>query len=57
MLHSGCYPEVPVGVRQFLSRADRAVQDTKTSVTTGVVLSVIALAVAVIAVVIAVVRR
>lgn len=46
-----------MGVRTFLKRADQAVQDTKTSVSTGVVLSVVAMVVAVVALVIAVVRR
>jgi hypothetical protein len=46
-----------VGVRQFLTRADQAVQDTKQSVTGGVVVAVVALVVAVVALVVAVVRR
>jgi hypothetical protein len=46
-----------VGVRQFLARADQAVQDQKQAVSTGVVLSVAALVVAVVALVVAVVRR
>lgn len=46
-----------MGVRQFLTRADRAVQDTKQSVTTGVVLSVVAIVMAAVALVIAIVRR
>jgi hypothetical protein len=46
-----------VGVRQFLKRADEAVQDTKTSVTAGVVVAVVAFVVAVVALVVAVVRR
>lgn len=45
-----------MGVRQFLARADQAVQDTKQSVTTGVVLSIVALIVAAVALVIAVRR-
>jgi hypothetical protein len=46
-----------VGVRQFLKRADDAVQDTKQSVTAGVAVAVVALIVAVVALVVAVVRR
>jgi hypothetical protein len=46
-----------VGVRQFLSKADKAVQDTKSSVTAGVAVSVVALVVALVALVVAVVRR
>lgn len=46
-----------MGVRTFIKRADEAVQDTKTSVTTGVALAVVALVVAVVALVVAVVRR
>ena len=46
-----------MGVRQFLSRADEAVQDTRQSVTAGVFLAVVALVVAVVALVVAVVRR
>lgn len=46
-----------MGVRTFLSRADRAVQDTKESVTAGVAVAVVAFVVAVIALVIAIVRR
>jgi len=46
-----------MGVGQFLRRADQAVQDTKQSVTAGVVLSVAAIVVAVVALVVAVVRR
>jgi hypothetical protein len=49
--------EAFVGVRSFLRRADQAVQDTKTSVSTGVVLSVAAIVIAVVALVVAVVRR
>ena len=45
-----------MGVASFLKRADQAVQDTKTSVTTGVLMSVVALAVAVVALIVAVVR-
>jgi len=57
MLHIRCYVEALVGVRQFLKRADTAVQDTKTSVTTGVAVAVVAFVVAVVALVVAVVRR
>lgn len=46
-----------MGVRSFLNRADKAVQDAKTSVTAGVYVSVVAVIVAVVALVIAVVRR
>lgn len=46
-----------MGLRTFLSRADEAVQDTKASVTAGVVMSVAALIVAVVALVVAIVRR
>ena len=46
-----------MGVRQFLRRADDAVQTTKESVTTGVVLSVVAIVLSVVAVVVAIVRR
>lgn len=46
-----------MSVGSFLRRADQAVQDTKTSVTTGVLMSVAALVVAVVALVVAVVRR
>ncbi len=46
-----------MGVRQFLARADRAVQDTKQTVSTGVVLSIAALVTAVLALVVALVRR
>jgi hypothetical protein len=46
-----------VGVRQFMRRADDAVQTTKASVTTGVALSVVAIVLAVVAIVVAVVRR
>jgi hypothetical protein len=45
-----------VGLGSFLRSADQAVQDTKASVTTGVVLSVVALAVAAAALIIAIVR-
>jgi hypothetical protein len=48
-------PDVSIGT--FLRRADSAVQDTKTSVTTGVLLAVIAIVTAVVAVLIAVVKR
>ncbi len=57
MLHSKCYTEAHVGVGTFIKRADQAVQDTKTSVSTGVMLSVAALVIAVAALVVAVVRR
>lgn len=46
-----------MGPRQFLTKADQAVQDTKQSVTTGVAIAVIALVVASVALVVAVVRR
>lgn len=46
-----------MGVRQFLRRADEAVQDTKSSVTAGVAVAMVALVVAVVALVVAVVRR
>jgi hypothetical protein len=46
-----------VSVGSFLRRADKAVADTKQSVTTGVVLSVVALIVGVVALIVAVVRR
>lgn len=46
-----------MGVRQFLNRADAAVQDTKQSVTAGVAVAVVAFVVAVVALVVAVVRR
>lgn len=46
-----------MGVRQFLSRADRAVQDTKQSVTAGVAVAVVAFVVAVAALIVAIVRR
>jgi hypothetical protein len=50
--------EVPqVSLRQFLHRADKAVEDTKTSVTTSAVIAVAALVVAVVAVIVAVVLR
>ena len=45
-----------VGVRQFLTRADKAVADAKQSVTTGVVLAVVAFIVAAVALVVAIVR-
>ena len=45
-----------MGVRTFLARADAAVQDTRQSVTTGVVLAVAALMVAAVALVVAVRR-
>jgi len=45
-----------VGVGTFLRRADQAVQDTKQSVSTGVVLSVAAIIVAAVALVVAVRR-
>jgi hypothetical protein len=56
MLHIMCYRRVLVGIAGFLNRADQAVQDTKQSVTTGVMLSVVALAAAVVALVIAIWR-
>lgn len=46
-----------MGVRQFLSRADQAVQDTREAVSGGVLVAVAALVVAVVALVVAVVRR
>ena len=46
-----------MGVRQFLSRADDAVQETKSAISTGVVLSVAAILVAVVAILVAVVKR
>ena len=46
-----------MGVRQFLARADRAVEDTRQSITAGVAVSVVALVVALVALVVAVVRR
>ncbi len=46
-----------VGVRQFLKRADGAVQDAKTTTITGVVLSVVAVVLAAVALVVAMVRR
>lgn len=46
-----------MGVRQFLRRADDAVQTTRESVTTGVVLSVVAIVLAAVALVAALVRR
>jgi len=46
-----------VSIKTFLRRADNAVQDTKASVTTGVLLSVLALVTAAVAMLIAVVRR
>lgn len=45
-----------MGVRDFLRRADEAVQDTRQSVTTGVVVAVAALIVAAVALVVAVRR-
>lgn len=45
-----------MGVGTFLRRADQAVQDTKQSVSTGVVLSVAAIIVAAVALVVAVRR-
>lgn len=45
-----------MSVGSFLRRADQAVQDTKASVSTGVVLSVAALIVAAVALVVAVRR-
>jgi hypothetical protein len=54
---SGATWRLLVGVRQFLSKADQAVQDTKQSVTTGVAVAVVALVVAAVALVVAVVRR
>ncbi len=46
-----------VSISTFLRRADNAVQDTKASVTTGVLLSVIAIVTAAVALIVAVVRR
>jgi hypothetical protein len=48
--------EAGVTVGTFLRRADQAVQDTKESVSTGVILSVAALIVAAVALVVAVRR-
>lgn len=45
-----------MGMRDFLRRADQAVQDTRQSVTAGVVVAVAALVVALIAIVVAVRR-
>lgn len=45
-----------MGVRQFLNRADEAVQDTKSAVTVGVVLGAAALIVAAVALIVAVRR-
>jgi ABC-type lipoprotein release transport system permease subunit len=45
-----------MGVRQFLNRADKAVQDTSTAVTVGVALGAAALIVAAVALVVAVRR-
>lgn len=45
-----------MGLRQFLKRADTAVESTKQSVTTSAVIAVAALVVAVVAVVIALVK-
>ena len=49
--------EQAMGVRQFLKRADDAVQDTRASVTTSAVMAVVAIVIAVVALVVAVVRR
>ena len=57
MLHIRCYTEALMGVRQFLTKADKAVQDTKQSVTTGVAVAVLAFVVAAVALVVAIVRR
>ncbi len=45
-----------MGMRDFLRRADQAVQDTRQSVTAGVVVAVAALVVALIAIIVAVRR-
>jgi hypothetical protein len=46
-----------MGFGQFLRRADKAVQDTRQSVTGGVFVAVAALVVALVALVVAVVKR